>query len=140
MRYRYVVLLFFTMLCGTLTAQKPKAVAEFEAERLPSQLLEWMNKQSSDSDKQKENSRTVKAFEASYSAMDEATQQRVTAVANYVVKAKMKANPEVCAVLRVLTSYATAPGGGQNLDGWLAAMELFKRKASKAKAMNEFVS
>lgn len=136
---RYIVIISLLLLFTAALAQKPKQTVEFDAATLPTELLEWMNKQTSDGDKQKENSRTLKALGASYAAMDDATQRRVTAMFNYAVKAKMKANPDICGVARTLTAYATAPGDGQNLDGWLAAMEAMRKKNAKAKAMMEFV-
>ena len=122
-----------------LMAQKPKQASEFSAETLPDELLEWMNKSTSDSDKQRENTKTVKAFRASYGAMDKHMQERVTAVVNYGVKAKMKGNAEMVPLLRTLTAYATAPAGGQNLDGWLQAMEAMNNKNAKTKAVMEWV-
>ena len=122
-----------------LMAQKPKQASEFSAETLPDELLEWMNKSTSDSDKQRENTKAVKAFRASYGAMDKHMQERVTAVVNYGVKAKMKGNAEMVPMVRVLTAYATAPAGGQNLDGWLQAMEAMNNKNANVKAGMEWV-
>lgn len=119
-------------------AQKPKAV-EFATDGLPDQLLEYMNKQTQDGSKQKDNIKLIKSFRASYTAMDEQTQLRVTAAMNYAVKAKMRANPDMGEMTRVLTVYATAPGGSQNLDGWLSAMDLMRKKNAKAKALTDFV-
>ena len=138
---RYIIVLVAMVCLLPLAAQgqKGKTAVEFDAATLPEQLEAWMNKSTSDSDKQKENSRTVNAFKASYGAMDAAMQQRVTAVMDYAVGSKMKGNPEVCTVVRVLTAYATAPGGAQNLDAWVSAMEMMRRKGAKAKAALEFV-
>jgi len=138
--WRILLAVATLMLPLTAMGQKGgKAAADFDAETLTVELLEWMNKQTSDSDKQKENTRTVKALEASYAAMDDATQRRVTGVFNYVVRTKMKANPEVCSVARVLTAYATAPAGAANLDGWLQTVEAMGKRSAKAKAVMEFV-
>ena len=123
----------------SVQAQKPKTATEFTVAGLPDELLEWMNKSTSDGARQKENSKTVKAFKASYGAMDEAVRQRLVNIYSYAVKAKMKGNPEVSTLTRVLTAYATAPGGGQNLEGWLQALESFKKRAAKPKAVMEFV-
>ena len=136
---RYTVLLALLALTVSVMAQKPKQATEFSTAGLPDELLEWMNKSTSDSDKQRENTKTVKAFRASYGAMDERMQERVTAVMNYGVKAKMKGNAEMCPLVRTLTAYATAPGGGQNLDGWLKVVEAMKKKAAKVKAVMEWV-
>ena len=127
------------MMASAMMAQKPKQASEFRSETLPDELLEWMNKSTSDSDKQRENTKTIKAFRASYGAMDAHMQERVTAVVNYGVKAKMKGNAEICPLVRTLTAYATAPGGGQNFDGWLKALELMKGKNAKPKAVMEWV-
>lgn len=127
------------LMASAMMAQKPKQASEFRSETLPDELLEWMNKSTSDSDKQRENTKTIKAFRASYGAMDAHMQERVTAVVNYGVKAKMKGNAEICPLVRTLTAYATAPGGGQNFDGWLMALELMKGKNAKPKAVMEWV-
>lgn len=127
------------LMASAMMAQKPKQASEFRSETLPDELLEWMNKSTSDSDKQRENTKTIKAFRASYGAMDAHMQERVTAVVNYGVKAKMKGNAEICPLVRTLTAYATAPGGGQNFDGWLKALELMKGKNAKPKAVMEWV-
>lgn len=139
MNIKHIILAVGLMLCFSAAAQKPKQSVEFGPDNLVAELQEWMNKQTSDSDKQKENTRTLKALQASYDAMDGATQRRVAAVFNYAAKLKMKANPDVCTMARVLTDYATAPGGGQNLDGWLSVMEAYSRKGTKQKALMEFV-
>ena len=122
-----------------LMAQKPKQATEFSTAGLPDELLEWINKSTSDSDRQREAAKTVKAFRASYGAMDEGMQERVTGVMNYGVKAKLKGGTEMVQLVRTLTAYATAPGGGQNLDGWVKALESMKRKAAKPKAIMEWV-
>ncbi len=122
-----------------LMAQKPKQATEFSAANLPDELQEWITKSTSDSDRQREAAKTVKAFRASYGAMDDGMQERVTAVVNYGVAAKLKGGTEMVQLVRTLTAYATAPGGGQNLDGWVKALEGMKRKASKGKAVMEWV-
>ena len=127
------------IMASALMAQKPKQPTEFSTAGLPDELLEWMNKSTSDSDKQRENTKTVKAFRASYNAMDESMKDRVTALANYGVKAKMKGSTEMCPMVRVLTAYATAPGGGQNLNGWLQVLEGMKKRAAKPRAVMEWV-
>ena len=135
----FAVLGFQLPVSSPVYAQKSKVATEFTVGGLPDELLEWLNKSTSDGDRQKENVKTVKAFKASYGAMDSQTQQRVVDIYTYVQKAKLKANPEVSTLTRVLTSYATAPGGGQNLDGWLQVMEAFKKRAAKPKGIMEFV-
>lgn len=135
---RYITLMIVLLMAAAASAQKPKTV-EFSVDGLPDQLLEYMNKQTQDGSKQKENTKTVKSFRASYSAMDEEMQRRVTAAYAYAVKAKMRANPDMAEMTRVLTTYATAPGGGQNLDGWLQVMDLYRKQNVKAKALTDFV-
>ena len=120
-------------------AQKPKQATEFTVAGLPDELQEWMNKATSDGDRQKENSKTVKAFRATYGAMDGQTQQRVVDIYTSLQTTKFKAATEVSSVTRVLTAYATAPGGGQNLEGWLQVMEAFKKRAAKPKGVMELV-
>lgn len=119
-------------------AQKPKTV-EFTPEGLPDELLEYLNKSTSDNDKQKENTKIIKAFRASYGAMDASMQRRVTAVYGYAVKAKLRGNPEITDLTRTLTSYATAPGGAANFDVWLQVLEGMQQRSAKGKAVNEWV-
>ena len=142
---KYIVLIgifslfaFHFSASNSAQAQKPKA-AEFTAEGLPDELLEYMNKQTQDGSRHKENSKLVKGFRASYTAMDNDMQRRVVAAYSYGVKAKMKANPDMGEMTRVLTAYATAPGGGQNLEGWMQVMELYRKTGAKAKALTDFV-
>ena len=66
---RYIVLLLSMLLTTTLMAQKPKNV-ELTPEGLPEQLLEYMNKSTSASDKQKENTQAIKSFKTVYSGFD----------------------------------------------------------------------
>lgn len=136
---RYIVLVATMMCAVALMAQKPKQATEFSAAGLPDELQEWINKSTNDSERQREAAKAVKAFRASYGAMDDGMQERVTEVMNYGVKAKLKGGTEMVQLVRVLTAYATAPGGGQNLDGWVKAMEGMKRKAAKGKAVMEWV-
>lgn len=135
---RYITFVAMMLMAGALMAQKPKQVTEFSTAGLPDELLEWMNKSTSDSDRQRENTKTIKAFSASYNAMDDGMKERVTSVVNYCVRAKMKGSAEICPLVRVLTAYATAPGGGQNLDGWLKVLEGMKKRAAKSKALIEW--
>ena len=119
-------------------AQKPKTVT-FSADALPDQLLEYLNKSTSDGDRQKENNKAVKAFRASYGAMDDKTKERVVAVYEYTVRAKLRGNPEITALTQTLTAYATAPGGAQNLDVWMRVAEGFASRNAKGKYLNEWV-
>ena len=119
-----------------LMAQKPKQAVDFAAESLPDDLLEHLNKNSADKAQQKENARTVEAFAAAYGAMAPAMQQRLTGLYTYAVGAKLKAVPELVELTRVLTAYA----GGDNLEGWVASLETYRKKNSKAKYVNDFVA
>lgn len=127
------------LLSLNLMAQKTKTV-DFEPATLVDQLTELLVKQTSDSDRQKANAKTMKAFSASYGALDEATQRRVADVYTYAQRAKLKNNPDLAALTATLVAYASAPGGGQNFEGWLQTLEAFKRKSAKAKAVNEWVA
>ena len=137
---RYIAIVCALALSATLLAQKPKQSTEFTQDGLPEQLLEYLNKGTSDSGKQKDNAKTVKAFQASYSVMDDGMQRRVTAIYGYAAQVKMKGTPEMSTLTQVLTAYATAPGGGQNLEGWVTALENFKKSAAKPKAVMEWVN
>ena len=115
-------------------AQKPKTV-EFSPDALPDALLEQMNSQTQDGDRRKENEKSVKALRAVYGKMGEGTQERVAALFTYAVKAKLKGNPDLRAMADAVTAYAA----DANLEGWLQAAELLKKRAAKAKALNEWV-
>ena len=119
-------------------AQKPKAV-EFTADGFPDQLLEYLNKATSDGDRQKENSKAVKAFRASYGAMESERQERVVKIYEYAVRAKLRGNPEITALTTALTAYATAPGGAQNLDQWMRIVESMAKRNAKGKYLTEWV-
>ena len=136
---KYILIAFALLLCFPVLAQK-NTVPNFSVEGLPTELLSYLNGNTSDSDKQKENRKTVEAFAASYSAMASSMQERVVSLYTYAVKAKMKGNPEISDLTRVLTAYATAPTGGDNYNGWMTAMESFSRRNAKAKYALEFVA
>ena len=136
---RYIALIGILLMCAPLAAQKPTTV-EFTAEALPAELLDYVNGSISDKDLQKENRKTIDAFASSYSAMDGVLRRRIADIYTYAVKAKMKGNPELMDFTRVLTAYATAPQGARNLDGWVAAVETYRKKNSKAKYVTEFVT
>ena len=138
MKAKHLVLALAVLLPLAVVAQKPKTV-EFSADGLPDQLLEYLNKSTSDGDKQKENNKTVKAFRASYGVMDATMQQRATAAYNYAVRAKLRGTPEVTALCATMTAYATAPGGAQNLDQWMHVVEHFSNKNAKGKVLVEWV-
>ncbi len=145
---RYITLLLSILLTFTLMAQKPKNV-EFTREGLPDELLEYMNKSTSDSDRQKEITKTLKEFKSVYPDFDGQLQERLVAIYSYAVKAKMKGNPEMCSLTRVLTGIATTPSAGtdvanaygnaENLEGFVSSLELFVNRKAKAKAIIEFV-
>ena len=134
---------------SSASAQKPKQATEFTVAGLPDELLEWMNKSTSDGDRQKENTKTIKAFRSVYSSLDNSMQERLVGVYTYAVKAKMKGNPEVCGLTRVLTAIATTPAGGTsvanaygnapNFDGFVTSLEALKKRAAKPKAVTEYV-
>ena len=145
---KYIVLLFSMLLTTTLIAQKPKSV-EFTTEGLPDELLEWMNKSTSDKGKQKENTKVLQKFKSAYNCFESRLQKRLVDFYGYAVKAKMKANPEMCTLTRVLTSIATTPAGGKdlndayanvpNLDGFVSSLETFAKRNAKAKAVMEYI-
>ncbi len=138
MKIKHLILILALMLPLIAAAQKPKTV-EFTADGLPDQLLEYLNKSTSDGDRQKENNKTVKAFRASYGAMDGSMQERAALVYNYAVRAKLRGNPEITALCAAMTAYATAPGGAQNFDQWMRVVESFAGRNAKGKVLNEWV-
>lgn len=137
------------MLTTTLLAQKPKSV-QFNAATLADELLEYMNGSTQDKDRQKENSKVLKEFKSVYVDFDSGLQERLTAVYNYAVKAKMKGNPEMCGLTKMLTTIATTPSGGENvagaysnapnLEGFVLSLETFAKRNAKAKAVTEYVA
>jgi len=137
-KVRLMILAVAMLLPNAMWGQKPTTV-KFTREGLTDELLEYLNKSTSDSDKQKENKKVMKAFSASYGAMDTAVQRRVTAAYTYAVKAKLKGNPEITDMTRTLTAYATAPGGSANLDVWLGAVEAMSKRSAKGKVLKNWV-
>lgn len=140
MKIKHIIPLVLMLLPLAAIAQKPKQTVEFTVEGLASELTEYTTNAISDKGAKKEIAKTMEAFGASYEAMSPEMQRRVTDLYTYFVKAKLKADSELPAVTRVLTAYAVAPQGGQNLDGWVASMETFLKKNSKAKYVTEFAS
>ena len=139
MRRKALALLLAVLLPAALLAQKPKPTVDFTVEALPTQLSDYLTAQTADSDRQKENAKTMQAFAAMYKTLDWDTQKRITELYLYALKAKMKPNPEVSGMTRVLTAFASAPGGGQNFAGWLDAMDTFRKRSAKPKAVMEWV-
>lgn len=138
MKCRHITLLLALLLqAGMLMAQKPKPTADFAAQTLAADLLEYLNKNTSDRGTQKDNARVVEAFGTAYGAMTPQMQQRVTDLYIYAVRAKVKPLPEMVDMTRVLTAYAN---DGNNLEGWVASVETYRKKSSKAKYVNDFVS
>ena len=135
-----ILSLIFTFLLSPFTpaqAQKGKAV-EFTTEGLPDRLLEYMNKSTSASDKQKENTKIIKAFKPVYEGMATPMQERLTDFYAYAAKLKMKGNPELSSLTQMLTTFATADGG-TNLDGYVESLEALKKKGVKSKGIIEYV-
>ena len=136
------------VLMSSLMAQKPKTV-QLTPEGLPDELLEYMNGTTSDKDRQKENTKVLKEFKSVYTSFDSQLQQRLVSVYSYAVKAKMKGNPEMCGLTKMLTTIATTPSGGENvgnaysnapnLEGFVASLETFAKRNAKAKAVVEYV-
>ena len=136
------------VLMSSLMAQKPKTV-QLTPEGLPDELLEYMNGTTSDKDRQKENTKVLKEFKSVYTSFDSQLQQRLVSVYSYTVKAKMKGNPEMCGLTKMLTTIATTPSGGENvgnaysnapnLEGFVASLETFAKRNAKAKAVVEYV-
>ena len=138
MKTKHLILTLAMLLPLMAQGQKPKTV-EFSADGLPDQLLEYLNKSTADGDRQKENTKTVKAFRASYGAMDGTMQQRAVQAYNYAVRAKLRPNPEITALCATMTAYATAPAGSANLDQWMHVVETFSNGNAKGKVLNEWV-
>ena len=139
MNTKRLILTLALLLPLALCAQKPKTV-EFTADGLPDQLLEYLNKSTADGDRRKENNKAIKAFRASYGAMDATMQQRAASAYNYAVRAKLRPNPEVTALCVAMTAYATAPSGAQNFDQWMRVIESFSNRNAKGKVLTEWVS
>lgn len=139
MKPRYLILLLAMLLSVSAVAQK-KTTVEFTPAGLPDELLEHMNKATSDSDRQKENTKIIKAFRPVYGNLDGATQQRLVDIYAYAVKAKMKGNPELSGLTQALAAFASAPGGGANFEAFLASLEQFKKRNAKPKGVVEFVN
>lgn len=148
MKCRFFTLMLSMLLMSTLMAQKPKTV-QFTPAGLPDELLEYMNGSTKDKDRQKENTKVLKEFKSVYNSFDSQLQERLANVYNYTVKAKMKGNPEMCGLTKMLTTIATTPSGGENvagaynnapnLSGFVEGLETFAKRNAKAKAVTEYV-
>lgn len=132
---RYLIVLLLLALPLAAVAQKPKAV-EFDAATLPADLLAFLNQGTSEKSVQKENTKAVDAFGTAFGAMSPDMQKRVADLYTYAVGVKIKAVPDLVEFTRTLTTYAATP----NLEGWVASMETYRKKNSKVKYINEFVS
>ena len=132
-----LLLAAFMLTAPLCQAQKPKQAVEFTAESLPVDLLDYLNKSTSDRGEQKDNARVVEAFGSAYGAMAPQMQQRIADLYTYAVRAKVKPLPELVEMTRVLTAYARE---GSNLEGWVGSLETYRKKNSKAKYVNDFVS
>ena len=95
---RYIILACVSLILNcqlsifnSVQAQKPKNV-EFTAEGLPDELLEYMNKSTSDKDKQKENGKVLQEFKSAYNGFDSRLQKRLVEFYGYAVKAKRDSN------------------------------------------------
>ena len=140
---------FLFPVSNPVQAQKPKTATEFTVAGLPDELLEYMNGTTTVSDKQKENTKIIKAFRSVYSGLDSRLQERLVGIYTYAQKAKMKGNPEMSSLTQMLTTIATTPAGGQNvadaygnvpnLDGFVTSLEAFKKRGAKPKAVMEYV-
>ena len=139
MRPKHLLLMLSMVLTFSAVAQKNKTV-EFTPAGLPNELLEYMNKTTSDSDRQKENTKILKAFKPVYTALDAPMQQRLVDVYAYAVKAKLKGNPELSGLTEALAAYASAPGGGANFEVFVQGLEGFKKRNAKGKAVVEYAA
>ena len=137
MTRRHLTLLLALLIGIAAAAQKNKTV-EFSAAGLPDELLEYMNKSTSDSDRQKENTKIIKAFRPVYGSLNGTMQQRLVDVYAYAVKAKLKGNPELSGLTQAITAYASATGGTANFEVFVQGLEGFKKRNAKAKSVVEY--
>ena len=138
--HKQLVFIALMLLATFGMAQKPKQAVEFDRENLTTDLQAMFEKAATDKAEKKENARVTTAFAAAYTALQTDKQQRVTDLFNYAVKAKLKPQPDMVDMARVATTYATAPQGADNLEGWITAMETFAKRNAKGKYVNEFVA
>ena len=134
MRYKALFLMVMLLPVTWAMGQKQKTV-EFTAANLPTELLEYLNKATSDSDKQKANTKVVASFRSAYDMMTPAMQQRVADIYTYAVKAHLKGNPDIANLATTMTAYS----GNPNFGDWVSALEQMRKRAAKAKPVNDFV-
>ena len=108
MRYKALFLMVMLLPVTWAMGQKQKTV-EFTAANLPTELLEYLNKATSDSDKQKENNAVVKDFRAAYDMMNASVQKRLAGIYTHCVKIKMKPYPDMLTMTRTVTDFASNP-------------------------------
>ncbi len=121
----------------TLQAQKSKTIT-FSPDGLPDQVLEFLNSNTSDDSKKKDNTKLIKQFRPVYEALPDATQQRVAEVYTYIQKAHLKPTPEGSQLTEAITTYAST--SSQMIDGWLNAFNIIASGGNKAKAVNNYVN
>lgn len=129
MKTRYIiVLLAFCLLSISAFSQKSAPIT-FSAENLSSQLLEYLNKSTSESQRQKENAKLVKDFSVYYTTMDDKSQQRLVDLFALTQKKKMRPTPEVSGLVSALNAYAA---NAKNYPSFMECVTyLLENKSSK---------
>lgn len=132
---KYIALVCLSLMFNLAMAQKSKTTIDFSAESLPDELIEYLNKSTSDSDKQKENTAVVKDFRAAYDMMNASVQKRLAGIYTHCVKIKMKPYPDMLTMTRTVTDFASNP----SFADWVSSLDFLNKKATKPKPINEFV-
>ena len=135
MKVRYIVTLVMCCLIGFSAMAQKGAPIEFDTENLMTQMLEYLNKATSEDSREKQNKALVKIVEPLYSAMDETDQQTLVDIMDMTQKKKMRQLPDVYNIIETMVPYATE---GNNLKSWLSCITyLLENKSSKS--VGEFV-
>lgn len=122
------------LLSWGLSAQKNTPIV-FDAENLTAQMVEYLNRSTSDDAKKKENSKLVKNIETYYSKLDPATKDRLVEVMDLSQKKKLRPIPEVHDLVASMFVYMA---DGRNFGVWVDCVTYMLQNKS-AKSLGEFV-
>lgn len=135
MKSRYIIMLAMACLLSlTVSAQKAAPIT-FDAENLSTQMLEFLNRGTSDDSKKKENAKLVKNIESYYSKLDSRAQGRVVDMMDLSQKKKLRPMPEVHSLLCAMLAYMP---DARNYPAWMDCVSYMLQNKS-AKSLLEFV-
>ncbi|MCQ2299030.1 MAG: hypothetical protein MJZ81_02750 [Bacteroidales bacterium] len=134
--------LIITLLCcltmTVATAQKT-TVIEFNREDLSTQMLEYLNKATSDKEKQSDNAKVMRGFTSAYGQMDAALQDRMVGICNTLAKLKVRQLPDVYNFLSTTSTFWSQQPNSKNFEQWIASIEFIQKRNKKIKDFTDFI-